>query len=267
MSYINEKNNLVPENTIIYYSSHPDLEEKNNWKVEDVYESLIGKQKRDYFREHAYLCLPLTIANQYGFVVKAAYDFEVFWPGGNLPAYVNTYNEIENNKGGNIQNIFTNFESGIISLEHNFVLRTPPGINLMTIQPPNYFIPGIHVMSGVVETDNLRRSFTFNLKVTTPKQIIKIKKGDWLSGFIPIKRYEVEKYKLVNFKEFFNDETYRLEKASIDKLNYERNGGDAQKNLEAGVDPENHILLGAGRRYFKGVFPNDEEFPDHQKRL
>lgn len=266
MEYINE-NIKIPENTILYYPTDLKKCEQMGWKIDDVFETLIGKQKRDYFPESAYLCLPLTIANQYGFVVKAALDFEIFWPGGDMPVQINTYNKQEINTRGHLQALYNNFQYGIMSVVTAFVLRTPPGINLITMQPPNHFIPGVHVMSGVVETDNLRGQFTFNLKVTNPGQIIKIKKGEWLSAFIPIPRYSVEKYSMENFSEYFDEESYRLEKASIDKLDYERNGGDVLKNTKRGVDPKNPILLAAGRRYFKGLFPNDKEFPDHQKRI
>ena len=53
---------------------------------------------------------------------------------------------------------------GVVTIQNRFTFRTPPDVNLMTINPPNYWIDGIQHMTGVIETDNLRRDFTFNLK-------------------------------------------------------------------------------------------------------
>lgn len=267
MPYINEEGNNVPENSIVYYSKNKKDAESNNWKIEDVVESLIGHQKRDYFPEHAYFCLPLTIANQYGFAIKAATDMEIFWPGGETRAIVKLKNSQWTDAEGGIQSYYTNFEHGIISVENSFMFRTPPGVNLMVIPTPNYYIDGIMPMTGVVEADNLRRSFTINLKVTTPNKKINIKKGDWISTLIPIPRYYVDSYKLVDFDEVFDEKTYLLEKASIDRAKYERQVGDREKNVEDGLYSNNPLLLGMGRKYFKGIYPNGKEFPDHQKRI
>ena len=265
MPYINDPGYEVPENSIVFYPADKEKAYENNWQISDVVESLKGKQQRDYFAKHAYLCLPLTIANQSGFVVKANRDITLFWPGGEKPVIINLHGKQHANAPDDIQNYFNNFGSGIMSVANNFILRTPPGVNILTLQPPNYFIAGVHVMTGIVESDNLRGHFTFNLKVTTPGVKIEIKKGDWLSAFIPVPRYYIENFKLVDGLEIYDESVYDLEKASIDKLKYERNGGDLAKNMEKGM--EDSYLAGMGRRYFKGIHPNDKEFPDHQKRI
>ena len=54
----------------------------NDYSYTQHYESLIGNKCREWFSDHAYLCLPLTIGNQYGFVVKSTHTFDVTWNGG-----------------------------------------------------------------------------------------------------------------------------------------------------------------------------------------
>lgn len=254
---INDEGNFVPNNTIIFINQS----ENKEYDISDIIEPLKGKNKRDYFSQPFYYCLPLLIANQSGFVVKAAHDLEVYWSGGEAPAAIKKIN----NKNvpdsyEKIQEYFTNFRSGIISIENAFIFRTPPGINLMTIQPPNYFIRGIHSMSGVVEADNLRRSFTFNLKITEPNKVIKIKKGDWLSAFVPTPRYFIDSFSMESAEKFFDKNCIDNELSDIKKLQYERNnslenGGDIGKPNDS------------GRRYFKGINVDDSEFKDHQKRI
>lgn len=256
MLYINDIENEVPENKIIFYRQN----EEYDHDLSEVIEPLIGQTKRDWFAEHFYYCLPLTIANQYGFVVKAAEDIELYWNDDTSKVYLKTESKIPLEDASRIQTYHTNFRFGILTIDNNFVLRTPPGINLMTIQPPNYFIPNLMAMSGVVESDNIRRTFTFNLRVTKPHTQISIKKGDWLAAFIPVPRYFVEKFELLNGEEYFSEECLKNEKADRDKLAFERYNG-----IEQGGDigkPND-----SGRRYFKGIHANDNPYKDHQKRL
>lgn len=62
--------------------------------------------------------------------------------------------------------------------------------------PMNMFIDGLTNMNGVIETDNIKRDFTFNLKVTRPHHLIRINKGDIIASFLPIQRYFVDPYEV-----------------------------------------------------------------------
>jgi hypothetical protein len=266
-SYINDPGNEVPDFTIGYYryqneincgeEGHPHDNIKN-YNIDDVVESLIGKPTREWFTYPFSFCLPLTIANQYGFVIKAANDITLYWTGGDSHVSVQSvgyqYGDYE------VQQYNTNFGSGVLTIENKFLLRTPPNVNLMVIPVPNHYIEGVYPLTGVVETDNLRRSFTFNLKVTTPHKKIYIKKGDWLASFIPVPRFYVEKFKLENLEEIYSEEIIKNEKQDMEKLLWERfnhkdNGGDIGKPNDS------------GRRYFKGLFPDDTPYKNHQKRI
>jgi len=251
--YINDKGFEVPENTIAWYN-YTD----QNYNISDVVESLVGSPNRDWFNHIAFsMCLPLTIANQYGFVVKAVHDMELFWDGTDNPVQVTSEGFMNLNS---VQTYLNNFNHGILSIENKFILKTPHDVNIMVTQPPNHYIDGIHFMTGIVEADNLRRSFTFNLKVTTPNKKIYIKKGDWLSGFIPVPRFYVENYELVKASKLFSEEVLLNEKSSADRLQMERDshksfGGDGGK------------INDSGRRYFKGIHVNQKPYRNHQKRI
>lgn len=252
-SYINDAGLEVPENTIAWlnYSDQ-------GYDIDDVIESLIGHPNRDWFNHVSFtMCLPLTIANQYGFVVKAAHDIELFWDG--TDDIVQIKSEGFNNFDS-IQSYLCNFRHGIMSIENKFILKTPPGVNAMVIQPPNYFIEGIHCMTGVVEADNLRRAFTFNLKVTTPNKTIKIKKGDWLAAFILVPRFYVENYKLVSADKIFSKDVIQNEKDNAEKLQWERTSGESYGGDVGKIND-------SGRRYFKGFHVNQKPYYKHQKRI
>jgi hypothetical protein len=245
MNYINDDGYEIPKNNILIFGSSYN----NDGYANEIIEPLVGKVKRDWFSENFYNCLPLMIGNQYGFGIKSMRTFTAEYIGGTNPIKF----EYFENEHPYKQDIEEHFGNGIITISHRFLLRTPPGVNLMTIQPPNYFIHGLHCMSGVVESDNLRMGFTFNLKLT-PNVKVSINKGDIIAAFIPIERYYVENYKLTNFadiygKDIYDNESNELEKFGAERLNLSKNKG-------TGV---------LGRRYFYGKNMDNKKYKDHQK--
>jgi len=242
--YINDPGFEVPENTIYVI---PHSLDNDGWYTE-VIQPLHGEAKREWFNPHFYYCLPLTIGNQYGFVIKSARDFEATWDGTPADPVI----EFSSNEGSQKQVIKNGFGSGIITIQNQFMLKTPIGINLMTIQPPNMFVAGCAAMTGVVETDNIRRDFTFNLKITVPNFTVKVKKGDPLGAFIPIPRYFVDGFKV---KLFEDRELHSREIAEQYALSQERTTVDLEKAHQS------------GRRYFKGIHSDGSEYSDHQKGI
>ena len=132
-------NFVVPQNKIACISHTKNLQSTEN--VNELYESLKGQVKRDWFVQHAYYCLPLVMGNQHGFILKSLYDFHVTWHGGDKPTDVVLVHEDEEFFQSNIskQNVSSHFGMGTFTVQAAFALRTPPGVNLMTINPPNLF--------------------------------------------------------------------------------------------------------------------------------
>lgn len=237
--------NKIPEKTIAYFF---DRTESTNNNINNFVEKL--DIKRDWFNPHFYKCLPLAIANSYGFSVKADFDFSAIWSGSNdrdstkimgIKDDKTLYPKVE-----------SRFGSGIITLTYPFQLRTPPGVNLMTINPPNVIIPNVTVMSGVIETDNLRWFFTFNLKIQKPNVETHFPKGTPLSSFIPIPRYYSDQFSLANYEDIVSEDQYTEElQASLD-FAYKRN--EVDKDL-----PDK-----SGRDYYFGRDVYGNIFNDHQ---
>jgi len=245
--YINDKGNEVPENTIVVIPHALD----SDGSYKEVLLDLKGNPKREWFNSHFYYCLPLTIGNQYGYVIKSLRDFTAIWDGTNNNAQINFIN----NDNEDLQVIKDGFGQGIITIQNKFGFKTPPGINLMTIQPPNWFIPGTAAMTGVIETDQIRRDFTFNLKITVPNIEISVKKGDPLGAFIPIPRYFVDRFSIKLVSDIFDKDSHSLELNELVSLGKERTTIDLAKPHQS------------GRRYFNGLHTNETEYPDHQKRV
>ena len=209
-------------------------------------------RKREWFTPNFYRCLPLTIGNQYGFYIMSEYAFSVTWNGGDEPKDITL--EVEGETKNLYPEILTHFGSGVVTVGPPFTLRTPPGVNLMTINPPNVLIPNVTVMTGVVETDNLRRTFTFNLKIQIPNIKVHFPAGVPFAGFIPIPRYFADQFELKDATEIFpQDVILEEQKATTDAIQHR-------------FDVEYKSPKGVGRHYLNGRDVYGNKFQDHQTK-
>lgn len=246
---------LVPENYIACIAHDQGLQKQEN--IDKLFSNLKGNFKRDWFVKHAYFCLPLVMGNQHGFVLKSMYNFTVEWNGGDQQKDVIVTHEDpayhDNNNG--LQSIRSHFGMGTFTIQTTFTLRTPDGINLMTINPPNHFIDGIYHMTGVIESDNLRRDFTFNLRVTRPNFKIQIRKGDIIGCVIPYPRHFIDNFQMKNAVEILSQEIVDEERKCASEHGKERAELDKFKKN------------GNGRRYHNGEDVYGNKFEDHQTSL
>lgn len=241
---------VVPENTIVTIPENDEF----RYSSTHIVQSFKGNIKRDWFNNHAYWCLPLTIGNQYGFGIKSLKTFTAMWDGTGYSSGV----KVDILDGGILpqeQHISSHFGMGTITIQNRFTFRTPPNVNLMTINPPNYWIDGIQHMTGVIETDNLRRDFTFNLKLTRPNHLVTVNKGDFIGCVIPVPRYYVDGFEMKRADEVFSRSQIQEEQRAMNDFGVERSTVDVNK-------PHSN-----GRRYFDGKDIYDNTFPDHQKRV
>ena len=251
---INDGINDVPDKTIAVFENPFE----NSWQFNNEKKpfNIIEKppKKREWFSPHFYKCLPLAIGNQYGFIIKSEFDFSFVWNGQDSPESI--FFDFYKNKQ-DTDNLYPRIEShfghGIITINPPFSLRTPPGVNLMTINPPNYILPNITVMSGVVETDNLRQNFTFNLKIQMPNIQVKVLAGTPLAAFIPIPRYYADKFELKSAEDIFDQ-------IIIDE---EIQTGVDTDTFRKEIEPT--LPNRAGKKYMLGIDIYQNKFKDHQK--
>lgn len=237
---------VVPDKTIAYYS----IANSGNVSIDQIIKPLNINHKRDWFTSNFYMCLPLSIANMQGFSFSVPYDFEVYWNGKNS-VYDLKINIDEENEITEEIKIQSTFGNGIFTVNFPFVLITPPGINLMTISPPNFPTPGLSPMSGVVESDNLNYLFTINVKVDIPNISIKIKKDVPISAILPIPRYFCDNFNLLPAQKLLKEEDFLIVKQSATKQELRRN--------EQVINN-----LGADGLYYRGYSIDNNKFKDHQ---
>lgn len=150
-----------------------------------------GGSKREWMDEttqsFAYRCLPLSIANSYGWDILCPCDFEAIWDGGSDKR--NTQTRILK---GQPTGVISHFGHGIITFHVNALFQTAPNTALYVTGPPNLHLKGLSPLTGIIETDWSPYTFTMNWQITQPNSIIKIQKGTPIARIFPINLSEIE---------------------------------------------------------------------------
>ncbi len=178
---------VVPKNTI--YMVPDQLEFQNPTCFEKC------SSKRSWFTSFFYNCLPIVFGNQHGFLLKATNSFVCRWDGTEAKDGVFVH-RLDAARHDDLI-VTSHFGHGILTVQARQHFRTPKGVNLMVKAPPNYPVDGLSWMDAVVETDNLRRDFTFNIKITRPQMDIYIAKGTPLGCVVPYPRFFLDSYEMV----------------------------------------------------------------------
>lgn len=111
----------------------------------------------------AYRCLPLTIANAAGWIIRCPAPFTATWYGGDEPDDLTLAFEEPWKSYGN--HVLSHFGSGVITFSFPMLFRTESKISLRVSGLPNSPKPNVCPLEGVVETDWLPFTFTMNVKV------------------------------------------------------------------------------------------------------
>ncbi|HEV2673935.1 MAG TPA: DUF6065 family protein [Aliidongia sp.] len=136
----------------------------------------------------AYRCLPLNIANAYGWQVLNPTGFVALWNGGaNIDAIILTPTI-----PGTPLPALSHFGQGILTFHVTGLFRTEPGFDLWVGGPVNEFKDGVQPMSAVVETDWSPFTFTMNWKFTRPHHPVTFAEGEPFCTIFPMQRGLIE---------------------------------------------------------------------------
>jgi hypothetical protein len=130
--------------------------------------------------DHAYHCLPLVIANQWGWQITCPTDVRATWDGG--PGLDALRVEVDPQYGAAIK---SQFGTGILTFSPPWLFRTPPGWDLYLKGPSNRWKPNCHPLEGVIETWWLNYTFTVNWRLIEPGTI-EFAKGESIGQLVPV---------------------------------------------------------------------------------
>ena len=134
---------------------------------------------------HAYRCLPLTIANAYGWEVLAPFAFSAQWDGDAHPRGLALRRDDGATPPAN--QVASHFGYGIVTFHLAYLFRTEPGWDLIASGPVNRPKDGIAALTGVMEADWLPYPFTMNWQMTRPG-LVRFERDEPFCTLVPIAR-------------------------------------------------------------------------------
>ena len=138
--------------------------------------------RRAWMGEHptAYQCLPMVVANQWGWQVLCPTDVRVTWDGSVAASGLRV--EVDPKWAPSIK---SQFGRGIVTFSPPWLFRTPPGWDLYAKGPSNRWKANCSPLEGVVETWWLNYTFTLNWKLIEPGEV-SFAAGESLGQLVPV---------------------------------------------------------------------------------
>ncbi len=128
----------------------------------------------------SYQCLPMVIANQWGWQVLCPTEVRVTWDG--TPGLDGLRVEVAPQYEPAIK---SQFGSGIVTFSPPWLFRTSPGWDLYLKGPSNRWKPNCAPLEGVIETWWLNYTFTLNWKLVEPGTVT-FAQGESLGQLVPV---------------------------------------------------------------------------------
>lgn len=135
-----------------------------------------------------YRCLPLVVANGYGWEILSPVGFSAIWNGG---AHRNGLVVLAD--PGTEPPAHSHFGEGILTFRMPLVFRTDPGTDLMVQGPINRPKDAIAPLTGLVESDWGPFGFTMNWKFTRSRTAIRFRAGEPFCHIFPVERGALER--------------------------------------------------------------------------
>lgn len=139
-----------------------------------------------------YLCLPMTMANQFGWDIYTQRGFSACWDGGEDQASIT----ITPDEGEGILPV-SHFGSGILTFHITYLFVTEAGHNLYIRGPANHGKDGLTPLEGLMETEWLPNVFTMNYRFTRPHHTVRFNRDEPFCNFYPVERHYVESFRPV----------------------------------------------------------------------
>lgn len=132
--------------------------------------------------KNANRCLPLSIANTYGWDLLCPIGVSIHWNGGTDASDISIEYDADSPANDFAQ---SNFAGGILTFNVGYIFRTDPGWNLLVTGPMNHPKDGLAPLSGVVETSWLPFPFTMNWRFTRPG-VVRFEKDEPFCRIVPV---------------------------------------------------------------------------------
>jgi hypothetical protein len=204
---------------------------------------------------HAYRCLPLTIANSHGWDVLAAAAVTAEWNGDPHPRGLTLKGD--DGRPPPPHRIASHFGYGIVTFHLSYLFRTEPGWNLVASGPCNEPKDGICALTGVMETDWLPYPFTMNWQMTRPGTV-RFERDEPICTIYPVARGALQAVEPeIRALDDHPEVAAQLREWQTRRAEFARELYAAPRALKDAWQ----------RDYFVGRMPDGSSIPDHQSKL
>lgn len=140
-------------------------------------------------QKYAYRCLPLLVANQYGWEILSTHHFRASWDGSSSCDGL----RVENLYGDGRLHCKSHFGWGVLTFQMPFVFKTSEGWDLYVRGPTNSPKDGIIALDGIIETDWAPSTFTMNWRFTRACTV-EFEVGEPICLLFPVQRGSLERF-------------------------------------------------------------------------
>ena len=136
-----------------------------------------SRVKRDWMdathNKHAYQCMPMTLANVYGWEVQMEEDLVVQWDGGQTPPVILSGEYASSGRRQAVSSIV-----GMISINVGWAVNTDEHHSTWFTGSPNYFLDGATPLSATLPTSWWPDETQMNWKITKIGEPVVFKAGE-----------------------------------------------------------------------------------------
>ena len=213
----------------------------------------------DFQDRHAYRCLPLSIANSFGWEVLCPIPVEIRWNGGMTVDDIQVIGLKELPGGGPVDHFCrSNFSRGIVTFHLDYVIQTEPDWHIMATGPFNDPKPTAAPLTGIIESDWLPYPFTMNWQLLQPG-VTRFEEGEPFCFFLPVPKRvlpntELQIHRLADDPEL--EGCHNQFRETRNEFMARINAGDPDAIKEAWQ-----------RHYFVGRHPDGVLAPEHLNKL
>ncbi len=204
-------------------------------------------------------CLPMTVANQAGWLLLNPHRFSAVWDGGDQTSAI----KIEYEGVPRPEPVRSDFGLGVLTWGVPYLFRTSRGYNLLARGPSNMPKDGIAPLEGLVETDWSVATFTMNWKFTRPNLVVTFEADEPFCMVVPQRRGSLEDFQPA-IRPLSDDRELYEEAKLWSKSRHEQ---QVRKFLAEQVPGRTADRDSWQKHYFKGVTPSGKSAPEHQTDL
>jgi Family of unknown function (DUF6065) len=203
----------------------------------------------------AYRCLPLNVANTYGWEILCDGGFTATWNGGNGLDAISIQTD-----SGTPTLASSHFGHGILTFGVPCLFATDPGFDLMVQGPINRPKDAIAPLTGLVETDWSPYTFTMNWLFTRQGAPVRFEKDEPFCHIFPLRRGDVESV-VPEFRQQTENPQLKIQRDAWEASRLQFNADLSHPDSKAKADKWQ-------KRYYHGLDMEGRDIaPDHRTKV